>query len=229
MKKRMVVLTGAGMSAESGIATFRGMGGLWNNVDVMEVASVEGWEANPAKVLEFYNERRKNVLNAKPNSGHFALAELEKYFDVRIITQNVDNLHERAGSTHVLHIHGELFKMRSTADESLVYEMDGWELNIGDLCEKGSQLRPHIVWFGESVPLIYDAFKLAGTADIFVVIGTSLQVYPAASVINYVPQQVKKYIIDPDIPDVSYIPNIEAIPMGAGEGTKELKKRLGLE
>ena len=225
-KKRIVVLTGAGMSAESGIETFRGAGGLWNGVDVMEVASPEGWEANPAMVLEFYNQRRKNALDVKPNGGHLVLAELEKDFDVKIITQNVDNLHERAGSTQVMHLHGELFKMRSTLDETLVYNMDGWELNIGDLCEKGSQLRPNIVWFGESVPLIYDAFELAQTADIFVVIGTSLSVYPAASIIHYVAPDIKKYLIDPDIPEVSQISNLITLEMGAVEGTLELKKQL---
>jgi len=226
MKKRIVVLTGAGMSAESGIQTFRGSGGLWNGVDVMEVASPEGWEANPTMVLEFYNQRRKNALDVKPNGGHLVLAELEKDFDVRIITQNVDNLHERAGSTNVMHLHGELFKMRSTVDPSLVYDMDGWELNMGDTCEKGSQLRPNIVWFGESVPLIYDAFQLAQTADIFVVIGTSLSVYPAASIIHYVAPEIKKYLIDPDIPEVSQISNLTALEMGAVEGTIQLKKEL---
>ncbi len=225
-KKRIVVLTGAGMSAESGIQTFRGAGGLWNGVDVMEVASPEGWEANPTMVLEFYNERRKNALEVKPNGGHIVLAELEKDFDVRIITQNVDNLHERAGSTQVMHLHGELFKMRSTADDSLVYDMDGWELNMGDTCKKGSQLRPHIVWFGESVPLIYDAFQLAETADIFVVIGTSLSVYPAASIIHYVGPDIKKYLIDHEIPDISQISNLVTFEMGAVEGTLELKKQL---
>ena len=225
-KERIVVLTGAGMSAESGIQTFRGAGGLWNGVDVMEVASPEGWEANPSMVLDFYNQRRKNALDVKPNGGHIVLAELEKDFDVSIITQNVDNLHERAGSTQVMHLHGELFKMRSTIDESLVYDMDGWELNLGDACEKGSQLRPHIVWFGENVPLIYDAFQLAQTADIFVVIGTSLSVYPAASIIHYVAPEVKKYLIDPDIPNVSQINNLVALEMGAVDGTIELKKQL---
>jgi NAD-dependent deacetylase len=228
MKKRLVVLTGAGMSAESGIQTFRGAGGLWNGVDVMEVASPEGWKANPEMVLEFYNQRRKNAQDVKPNGGHDVLAELEKDFDVQIITQNVDNLHERAGSTNVMHLHGELFKMRSTVDESLVYDMDGWELNIGDTCEKGSQLRPNIVWFGESVPLISDAFKLAETADIFVVIGTSLSVYPAASIINYVHQDVPKFIIDPEIPDVYQVSNLESIEMGAVKGSLELKERLKL-
>lgn len=222
----MIVLTGAGMSAESGIQTFRGAGGLWNGVDVMEVASPEGWAANPAMVLDFYNQRRKNALDVKPNGGHLVLAELEKYFDVQIITQNVDNLHERAGSTNVMHLHGELFKMRSTVDPSLVYDIDGWELKMGDTCEKGSQLRPHIVWFGESVPFIYDAFQLAQTANIFVVIGTSLAVYPAASIIHYVHQDVRKFIIDPEIPDVYQISNLEAIEKGAVEGTLELKRKL---
>jgi len=226
MKKKLVVLSGAGMSAESGIQTFRGTGGLWNNVDIMEVASPQGWEANPEMVLEFYNQRRKNAREVKPNGGHFIIAELEKHFDVQIITQNVDNLHERAGSSNILHLHGELFKTRSTVDDSLIYEMDGWELNIGDKCEKGSQLRPHIVWFGENVPMIYKAFDIAKTADLFVVIGTSLSVYPAASIIDYVGQNVPKYIIDPEIPQVSHVSNLTNIAKGAVEGTLELKSKL---
>ncbi len=221
-KKKIVVLSGAGMSAESGIQTFRGAGGLWNGHDVMEVASPEGWEANPKVVLEFYNQRRKNAHEVKPNQGHLLLAEMEKDYDIQIITQNVDNLHERAGSSNVLHLHGELFKVRSTVDDSLVYELDGWELNWGDKCELGSQLRPNIVWFGEAVPLISTAFTIAKTADIFVIIGTSMAVYPAASIVDYVAHQIPKYIIDPDIPPVYGINNLHKIEMGAGEGLAEL-------
>ena len=180
MKKRLVVLSGAGMSQESGLKTFRDMGGLWEQYDVTEVASPEAWERNPELVLRFYNERRKLLWEAKPNAGHIGIARLEKDFDVDIITQNVDDLHEQAGSTNVLHLHGELRKARSTFDPELVYTMDHWELKIGDKCELGSQLRPHIVWFGEPVPNMTKALALTQKADIFVVIGTSLAVYPAA-------------------------------------------------
>ncbi len=172
--KKLVVLTGSGISAESGIRTFREMGGLWEEYDVHEVASPQGWANDMDLVLRFYNERRKQLLNAKPNAGHTGLAELEENFDVEIITQNVDDLHERAGSSKILHLHGELKKVRSTHDPSLVYELDGWELKKGDTCEKGFQLRPHIVWFGESVPLIEDAVEITQKADAFAVIGTSL-------------------------------------------------------
>ena len=225
-KKRLVVLSGAGMSAESGIQTFRGAGGLWNGYDVMEVASPEGWAANPEMVLDFYNQRRKNAAEVEPNQGHNLLAEMEGEYDIQIITQNVDNLHEKAGSSNVLHLHGELFKVRSTVDESKVYELEGWELNWGDKCELGSQLRPHIVWFGEAVPLIETAIKIAKTADLFVVIGTSLAVYPAASIVDYVAYQVPKFIIDPDIPPVYGIENLHKIEKGASEGVKELIERL---
>jgi NAD-dependent deacetylase len=186
MKKKIVVLSGAGISAESGIATFRDSNGLWEGHNVMDVASPEGWQKNPKLVLDFYNERRKNGLTAQPNAGHLALVKLEEKYDVVIITQNVDNLHERAGSTHVIHLHGELFKSRSTADENLVYDIQGWELKLEDVCEKGSQLRPHIVWFGEMVPMIEKAIIEASLADIFIVVGTSLLVYPAAGLIDYV-------------------------------------------
>ena len=225
-KKKLVILSGAGMSAESGIQTFRGAGGLWHGYDVMEVASIEGWLENPKLVNAFYNERRKNARDAKPNKGHIQLAELEADYDVQIITQNVDDLHERAGSKKVIHLHGELFKVRSTIDENLVYTLDGWELKWGDLCELGSQLRPHIVWFGESVPLIHDAIQLSKSADIFVVIGTSLAVYPAASLIEFVNPQVKKFIIDPTIPPIYNIQNLHPIEKGAEEGTAELIKLL---
>lgn len=225
-KKKLVVLSGAGMSAESGIQTFRGAGGLWNGHDVMEVASPEGWAADPQMVLEFYNQRRKQAHQVEPNQGHLLLAEMERDYDIQIITQNVDNLHEKAGSSNVLHLHGELFKVRSTVDENKVYELDGWELKWGDKCELGSQLRPHIVWFGESVPLFETAINIAKTADIFVVIGTSLAVYPAASIIDYVKHQAPKFIIDPSIPPVYNINNLSPIEMGAGEGVSELRKQL---
>ena len=199
--KKLVVLTGSGISAESGLKTFREMGGLWETYDVHEVASPQGWAADMDLVLRFYNERRKQLVDAEPHPGHTALAELEKHFDVHIITQNVDNLHERAGSTKILHLHGEIMKVRSTGDSSLIYELDGWELKRGDTCEEGYQLRPHIVWFGESVPLIETAAEIVQTADFFAVIGTSLVVYPAAGLVDYVPVNVPVYLVDPnDIP-----------------------------
>jgi len=194
----MVVLTGAGISAESGIRTFREMGGLWEEYDVMEVASPEGWARNPELVQRFYNERRKQLLEAKPNGAHIALAGAEKHLIVEIITQNVDDLHERAGSTRVLHLHGELRKARSTADPHLVYEIPGWELKMTDTCEKGSPLRPHIVWFGEAVPNMTPAIRLTQGAEIFAVIGTSLNVYPAAGLLEYVPKKCPIFLIDPN-------------------------------
>lgn len=196
--KKLVVLTGAGISAESGLRTFREMGGLWEQYDVTEVASPEGWARNPRLVLDFYNERRKQLLQAKPNTGHLGLVELEKYFDVTIITQNIDDLHERAGSSKVLHLHGELLKAQSTADPELVYPIRGWELNIGDTCPKGYQLRPFVVWFGEPVPAMTEAIALSEQADLFLVIGTSLNVYPAAGLIDYVRPDVPVTLIDPN-------------------------------
>lgn len=224
--KKLVVLTGSGISAESGLRTFREMGGLWEEYDVYEVASPQGWAANMDLVLRFYNERRKQLLDAKPNKGHTGLAELEKYFDVEIITQNIDNLHERAGSTRVLHLHGEIMKARSTADPSLVYELDGWELNRGDNCEKGSQLRPHVVWFGEPVPLIEKAADIVQTADFFAVIGTSLVIYPAAGLIDYVSREVPIYLIDPNEIPVPAHREVEVIREKAGTGVPMLKERL---
>jgi len=182
--KRIVILTGAGMSAESGISTFRDNNGLWENHRIEDVASPEAWIRNPKMVLEFYNQRRKQLFEVEPNAGHHALVQLEEKYDVQIVTQNVDDLHERAGSSHVLHLHGELKKVRSTVDPSLIYELVHWELKLGDKCEKGSQLRPHIVWFGEAVPMIDKATELVKTADIFMVIGTSMVVYPAAGLIH---------------------------------------------
>lgn len=224
--KKVVVLTGAGMSAESGLRTFREMGGLWEEYDVYEVASPGGWEKDQELVLRFYNERRKQLLEASPNPGHLSLAEMEKDHEVIIITQNIDNLHERAGSTRVLHLHGELCKARSTADPNLVYDIDGWELNTGDLCEKGSQLRPHVVWFGEPVPAIEEASRLAAEADIFVIIGTSLNVYPAAGLIDFVPPSVPIYLIDPNKVSVSGYQDIRIIRKSAGEGVRELIRIL---
>ncbi|CAE7710362.1 cobB [Symbiodinium microadriaticum] len=198
--KKVVVLTGSGVSAESGLKTFREAGGLWEGHDVTQVASPQGWTQDRKMVLDFYNERRKQALDAQPNEGHRALTRLEDDFDVVIITQNVDNLHERAGSSHVIHLHGELFKSRSTLDPSLVYDIEGWELNEGDKCEKGSQLRPHIVWFGEQVPMMDLAVKHTVEADLFMVIGTSLVVYPAAGLLDFVASEIPKFIIDPNIP-----------------------------
>lgn len=225
-KKKIVVLTGAGISAESGIPTFRDGGGLWEGHDVMEVATPEGWKANRELVLDFYNHRRKAALQAKPNPGHHALARLEEDFDVTIITQNIDNLHEQAGSTHVIHLHGELFKSRSTLDERLVYPIDGWELKLGDMCEKGSQLRPHIVWFGEMVPMMETAMEEAVSADIFMVVGTSLLVYPAAGLIDMIDHEVPKYIIDPNLPNVPSRPNLYLIEDKASSGVEKVAKEL---
>lgn len=225
--KKLVVLTGAGMSAESGLRTFREMGGLWEEYDVYEVASPGGWAKDQDLVLRFYNERRKQLLETSPNRGHHALVELEKNFDVTIVTQNVDDLHERAGSSKILHLHGELRKSQSTADPDLVYDIDGWELNRGDLCEKGSQLRPHVVWFGEAVPAIEDAAEIVSRADLLVIIGTSMNVYPAAGLINYVRELTPIYLIDPNEVTVAGYSGIHVIQKGAGEGVDELIKLLG--
>lgn len=225
-KKRLIALTGAGISAESGIATFRDSGGLWEGHKVEDVATPEGWARDPKRVLDFYNERRKKALDAKPNRGHEILVELEKDFDVKIITQNVDDLHERAGSTNVIHLHGKLFESRSTKDSSLIYPIHGWELKLGDHCNLGSQLRPNIVWFGEAVPMIEVASIVASTADIFLVVGTSLLVYPAAGLIDYVPDRVKKFVIDPKKPDVLHVPNLEFIVEKGSVGLARLKPLL---
>ena len=223
--KRVVVLTGAGISAESGLSTFRDSGGLWEGHDIHEVASPIGWNKNPALVLNFYNQRRKALKTVQPNAGHKALVELEKYFKVDIITQNVDDLHERAGSSSVLHLHGELLKVRSTEYPELVYDWTE-DLNIGDKCEKGYQLRPNIVWFGEQVNMMDRAAKLAVQADYFAVVGTSLVVYPAAGLINYVGYHKPKYIVDPVVPSISDVPNLKIIAKKAVEGVPELVKQL---
>jgi len=224
--KKLVTLTGAGMSAESGISTFRDSDGLWEQYRIEDVATPEAWRRNPSLVLNFYNERRRQLYEVMPNGGHYALAELEKDFDVRIITQNVDNLHERAGSTQVLHLHGELTKVRSTGAGEEVFELspEKPEIHLGDLCPRGFQLRPHIVWFGESVPMIEPAAQIAEEADIFLVIGTSLAVYPAAGLLHYVPQNVPVFLIDPK-PVECYRQNITVIKAGATEGMKIFREK----
>ena len=224
--KQIVVLSGAGMSAESGISTFRDSNGLWRNHRIEEVASPIAWENNPELVLEFYNLRRKQLFEVEPNAGHKALVNLEKKYDLKIITQNVDDLHERAGSSNVIHLHGELKKARSTIDENLVYELKHWELKMGDKCEKGSQLRPHIVWFGEAVPMISKAMEICSTADILIVIGTSMVVYPAASLIHYVKPDIPKYYIDPKTFEVEGVTNLNVIRKNAGEGVSQLVNKL---
>ncbi|GAB3528079.1 NAD-dependent deacylase [Pontibacter brevis] len=226
MKKRLVVLTGAGISAESGIATFRDANGLWEGHDVMEVASPQGWRKNPDLVLDFYNQRRKNAHSVEPNAGHLALADLEKDFDVRIITQNVDNLHERAGSSHVLHLHGKLFESRSTLDPGLIYPIEGWELKKGDKCERGSQLRPNIVWFGEPVPLMEQAMQETMQADIFLVVGTSLVVYPAAGLVDFVPDNVPIFVVDPNLPEMRRRPNLHRYEEKASTGMLKVAQVL---
>lgn len=224
--KRIVVLTGAGISAESGISTFRDSGGLWEQHRIEEVATYDAWLSNRKLVLEFYNQRRRQLLASEPNAAHFALVRLGEKYDVRVITQNIDDLHERAGSAHILHLHGELRKARSTTDPSLLYDIAGWELKEGDTCEKGSQLRPHVVWFGEAVPMIDTAMMLASEADIFLVIGTSLNVYPAAGLIDYVPSSAPKYLVDPQGASLSWIRNLTVIREKAGVGVPALVSRL---
>ena len=223
--KRLVVLTGAGISAESGIKTFRDSGGLWEGYDINEVANPRGWRKNPALVLDFYNQRRKNVLAASPNAAHTGLADLEQYFDVTIITQNIDDLHERGGSSKVIHLHGEILKMRSENDPSLIYPIRG-DMELGQLADDGYQLRPHIVWFEEPVPLIEQAAVLVAEADVLAVIGTSLVVYPAAGLITLAGYTIPKFIVDKQIPAVSGIRNLVKIEKPAGEGIDDLKKML---
>lgn len=223
---KLVVLTGAGISAESGIRTFRDSNGLWEEYDVMKVASIEGWYEDPGLVLKFYNERRRQLETAKPNAAHLGLAGLEKYFEVHVITQNVDNLHERGGSRNILHLHGELTKVRSTRDPSYIIDIGYKDLNLGDKCPKGGQLRPHIVWFGEEVPAIEAAADLVSIADVVAIIGTSLNVYPAAGLINYVSPNVPVYLIDPNEVPAPRNRSIEMIKEKAGAGVEILKKRL---
>ena len=220
-KKKLVVLTGAGISAESGLKTFRDSDGLWEGYDINEVATATAWRRNPALVQEFYNMRRQNVKEAQPNAAHFALAELEAEFNVHIITQNIDDLHERAGSTKVLHLHGEIFKMRSEKNETLIYPVHG-DIQMGDKADDGAQLRPHIVWFEEPVPMMEEAALVARQADLFLIVGTSLVVYPAAGLVNYVPFDVPKFVVDKKLPYLSFAQNIVAIEKPATEGMKEV-------
>lgn len=224
-QQHIVVLTGAGISAESGLKTFRDSDGLWNGYDVYEVASPRGWRKNPKLVLDFYNARRKDVAQAQPNAAHITLAALEKHFKVSIITQNIDDLHERAGSTNVLHLHGEIFKMRSVANEQDWFDIRG-DIQLGDLAPDGHQLRPAIVWFEEAVPAMEAAVHIMQTADVFVVIGTSLQVYPAASLLHFAPDDLPKFVIDKKIPELRAASNLHLIEKPASEGVLELQERL---
>ena len=233
MKKNLVILSGAGMSAESGISTFRDAGGLWDKYPVMQVASAEGYVRDPELVINFYNERRKQLLDVEPNAGHIGLAELEKDFNVTVVTQNVENLHERAGSTRIIHLHGELTKVCSSRDPynpRYVKELkpEEYEVKMGDKAGDGSQLRPFIVWFGEAVPEIETAVDYVEKADIFVIIGTSMNVYPAAGLLNYVPRTAEVYLIDPKPVDTHSMRQIHIIQKGASEGVKELKKLLSV-
>ncbi len=224
--KKLVILTGAGMSSESGIKTFRDSGGLWEEYDVSEVATPEAWQRNRELVLRFYNERRRQLSVVLPNEGHLGLVALEKHFDVHIITQNIDDLHERAGSTRVLHLHGELTKARSSSYPWLIYDIGYKDIKTGDLCEKGSQLRPHIVWFGEEVPMLEAAVNITADADIFVVVGSSLNVYPAAGLINYAPARASLWLIDPKEVNIPINRKVEVIMENASKGVGILRERL---
>ena len=225
MKKNLIILTGAGISAESGLKTFRDNDGLWMGYDVYEVASPEGWEKDPELVLDFYNARRKEVAKAIPNKAHTAIADLEKHFNVTIITQNIDDLHERAGSTNVIHLHGEIFKMRSEKDDNKFYEIKE-DILFGQKASDGFQFRPHVVWFGESVPMIEKAAKVMANADIFILAGTSLQVYPAAGLIDFLPLGIPKYIIDNNPPNIPLHHNFTVIKKSATAGMEEVKDIL---
>lgn len=222
--KRIVILTGAGISAESGIKTFRDADGLWEGYDVMEVASPLGWEKNKELVLDFYNQRRRQLLQVQPNEAHKALVKLEEKFDVQIVTQNIDDLHERAGSSNVTHLHGELLKARSTFDENLIFDWKN-DICIGDFCEHHSQLRPHVVWFGEAVPMFEKALQITEEADILLIIGTSMQVYPAAGLVDFAPEEIPIFFVDPK-PAISERNFLEVIPEKAEEGVPALVKRL---
>ena len=224
-KKKIVVLTGAGISAESGLRTFRDSDGLWEGYDINEVATATAWRKNPALVLEFYNMRRRNVREAEPNAAHYGLAALQDNFDVYVVTQNIDDLHERAGSKSVLHLHGEILKMRSEKNEALIYPIEG-EIKIGDRAEDGAQLRPHIVWFEEAVPMMDDAIDIVRSAEIFVIVGTSLVVYPAAGLVNYTARNIPKFIVDKHIPYTNTLGNIWSIEKPATKGIEDLNELL---
>ncbi|MBA3899571.1 MAG: NAD-dependent deacylase [Bacteroidetes bacterium] len=223
---KIVIFSGAGISAESGIKTFRDSGGLWEDYNIDDVATPEGWRKNFELVLDFYNQRRKQVMEAKPNDAHQALVELEQHFDVKIITQNIDDLHERAGSKNVLHLHGEIKKSKSTLNPSIIYDIEGWELHPGQNCEKGSQLRPHVVWFGEEVPEMENAARMVSEADVLIVIGTSLNVYPAASLLYYAKPGARTYLIGPEAETRQGIGDLHVIKELASKGVRGLVKRL---
>lgn len=225
-KKKIVVFTGAGISAESGLKTFRASDGLWEEYNIEDVATFAAWQKNTEQVQQFYNTRRKQVMDAKPNIAHELVAQLEEYYDVQVITQNIDDLHERAGSNNVLHLHGEIMKVKSTLDSNLIYPTKKWELKMGELCEKGSQLRPHIVWFGEAVPEMDNATKLSEMADIFITIGTSLNVYPAANLINEAQINIPKYLIDPSDFNLEHLKNLTHLKTTASNGMKILFEKL---
>ncbi|MDP9078758.1 MAG: NAD-dependent deacylase [Bacteroidota bacterium] len=223
--KKIVVLTGAGISAESGLKTFRDSDGLWEGYNIEDVATPEAWRRNPAMVQQFYNERRKSVIEAKPNAAHYSLAKLEEKYEVTIITQNIDDLHERGGSTNVVHLHGIITRSQSDKDPTITYPINGWEIKMGELCELGSQLRAHVVWFGEDVPMIEKAARICMKADIFILVGSSLAVYPAAGLVDYVPRSTPKYIIDPVIPylrDSSFIKIEEKATVGVAKVVESL-------
>jgi NAD-dependent deacetylase len=224
--KKIVILTGAGISAESGLKTFRDSDGLWEGYNIEDVATPEAWRRNPQLVQTFYNERRKNVLDAKPNAAHFALAELEEKYDVTIITQNIDDLHERGGSTKVVHLHGIITRSQSSKNSNLTYPINGWEIKMDEVCELGSPLRAHVVWFGEDVPMISKAAQICTQADIFILVGSSLAVYPAAGLVDYVPTDAVKYIVDPKIPQLSASNSFIKIEEKATAGVPKLVDKL---
>lgn len=225
-KKKIVVFSGAGMSAESGIKTFRDSGGLWEQYKIEDVATPEAWQKDNGLVLDFYNQRRKQIIDAKPNEAHYLVADLQNDYDVYVITQNIDDLHERAGSKKVLHLHGEIMKARSSKYPELIYPLKSWEIKLGDVCERGEQLRPHIVWFGEAVPEMDNAIAITEDADVFITIGTSLNVYPAANLIHVVDQKTPKFLIDPGDFNLDYIKNLTVIKATAVDGMKVLSKKI---
>jgi NAD-dependent deacetylase len=228
MKQKLIVFSGAGMSAESGINTFRDSGGLWENNRIEDVATPSAWATNPGRVQQFYNARRKQILEAQPNNAHFSVKELEKHYDVQVITQNIDDLHERAGSTNVLHLHGNITFSKSSGpnQETVYYPIEGWELKMSDKCPEGYTLRPHVVWFGEAVPMYDEAIALMQKANILIVIGSSLQVYPAAGLVHFVPKDCKKILIDPNGDSLNISNEFELIKKGASEGLQTFLERL---
>jgi NAD-dependent deacetylase len=231
MRKKIVFFSGAGMSAESGIRTFRDSGGLWEQYDIHEIATPEAWKRNPDLVTEFYNQRRKQIIETSPNEAHFFIAELEKYYEVSVITQNIDDLHERAGSSTILHLHGNIRQAKSSGPnhEKKLYPIDGWELTQNDLCDNGFRLRPYVVWFGESVPALEDAIPIIEKSDFFIVIGTSLQVYPAAGLIHYAPQTATKILIDPNLDSFAIPSDFVEIAKNATAALPDLKKLLKID